>query len=323
MPSRCHLFEIARCATRRPCEGSVADATAHPAVSGTGVRTWPRAGRRGFRRCPRRVRPAPGRSTRRSRVFRVHRHRRGLRETEQHRHTGHPHHSRPPDGLAPPPKAPRTRLKTAPRAQPSHRVATGVWVRAPTFRQAPNPAGPCPGRREDHRPAATTSALPQNSCATITTTSARERPRSARLVPGTRPAGVYTTGELQQAVHLSAQSIGERAVVVGAEDVSYAAASTVRAAGSVIVAMLTDLPSCSRVTSGPTTSSPDGAARPWTPARAAREGAHVAGAVLETLAGAARSHGVPCRPTRPCAGSPRTASPRPTVCRTSCARRPR
>ncbi|MDH6485618.1 FAD-dependent oxidoreductase [Streptomyces sp. SAI-127] len=78
--------------------------------------------------------------------------------------------------------------------------------------------------------------------AVVLATGARERPCSARLVPGTRPAGVYTTGELQQAVHLYGQHIGERAVVVGAEDVSYAAAATVRAAGAVVVAMLTELP---------------------------------------------------------------------------------
>lgn len=78
--------------------------------------------------------------------------------------------------------------------------------------------------------------------AVVLATGARERPRAARLVPGTRPAGVYTTGELQQAVHLYGQHIGTRAVVVGAEDVSYAAAATVRAAGAAVVAMVTDLP---------------------------------------------------------------------------------
>ncbi|MER6025672.1 FAD-dependent oxidoreductase [Streptomyces sp. NPDC001851] len=76
--------------------------------------------------------------------------------------------------------------------------------------------------------------------AVVLATGARERPRSARLVPGTRPAGVYTTGELQQAVHLFGQHIGTRAVVVGAEDVSYAAAATVRAAGAEVVALVTE-----------------------------------------------------------------------------------
>lgn len=78
--------------------------------------------------------------------------------------------------------------------------------------------------------------------AVVLATGARERPRAARLVPGTRPAGVYTTGELQQAVHLYGQRIGSRAVVVGAEDVSYRAADTARAAGATVVAMITDLP---------------------------------------------------------------------------------
>ncbi|MEV5486629.1 FAD-dependent oxidoreductase [Streptomyces bobili] len=76
--------------------------------------------------------------------------------------------------------------------------------------------------------------------AVVLATGARERPRAARLVPGTRPAGVHTTGELQRAVHLHGQHIGTRAVVVGAEDVSYTAADTVRAAGATVVAMLTE-----------------------------------------------------------------------------------
>ncbi|MGW3726305.1 NAD(P)/FAD-dependent oxidoreductase [Streptomyces sp. NPDC000851] len=78
--------------------------------------------------------------------------------------------------------------------------------------------------------------------AIVLATGARERPRTARLVPGTRPVGVYTTGELQQAVHLHRQPVGTRAVVVGAQDVSYAAADTVRAAGADVVAMVTELP---------------------------------------------------------------------------------
>ncbi|MER6266929.1 FAD-dependent oxidoreductase [Streptomyces sp900105755] len=78
--------------------------------------------------------------------------------------------------------------------------------------------------------------------AVVLATGAYERPRAARLIPGTRPAGVYTGGELQQAVHRYRQTIGERAVVVGAEDASYAAAGTVRAAGAEVVAMVTERP---------------------------------------------------------------------------------
>ena len=38
--------------------------------------------------------------------------------------------------------------------------------------------------------------------AVVLATGARERPRSARLIPGDRPDGVYTTGQLQNLVHL-------------------------------------------------------------------------------------------------------------------------
>ena len=47
-----------------------------------------------------------------------------------------------------------------------------------------------------------------------------------RAVPG-----VYTTGELQQAVYLERQPIGRRAVVVGAEHVSFSAAVTLAPCG--------------------------------------------------------------------------------------------
>ncbi|MCW7946053.1 oxidoreductase [Streptomyces hygroscopicus] len=78
--------------------------------------------------------------------------------------------------------------------------------------------------------------------AVVLATGARERPRTAQLVAGTRPAGVYTTGELLRAVHGYGQRIGERAVVVGAEGVSYLAVATLRTAGVAVTAMVTDLP---------------------------------------------------------------------------------
>ena len=73
-------------------------------------------------------------------------------------------------------------------------------------------------------------------------TGARERPRAARLVPGDRPAGVFTTGQLQQWVLLADLPVGRRAVVVGAEHVAYSAVLTLRHAGVTTVAMVTDLP---------------------------------------------------------------------------------
>ncbi|AZM91921.1 FAD-dependent oxidoreductase [Streptomyces sp. W1SF4] len=78
--------------------------------------------------------------------------------------------------------------------------------------------------------------------AVVLATGARERPRSARLVPGTRPAGVLTTGELQRSLHAYAQPVGRRAVLVGAEPVSRHAARALRRAGTQAVAMLTEHP---------------------------------------------------------------------------------
>ncbi|MFC9294051.1 NAD(P)/FAD-dependent oxidoreductase [Streptomyces sp. NPDC057011] len=78
--------------------------------------------------------------------------------------------------------------------------------------------------------------------AVVLATGARERPRSARLVPGSRPAGVLTTGELQQSVHLYGQPVGRRAVVVGAEPVARHAVRTLRRAGAEVVAVVTERP---------------------------------------------------------------------------------
>lgn len=78
--------------------------------------------------------------------------------------------------------------------------------------------------------------------AVVLATGARERGRNARAVPGTRPAGLYTTGALQQAVYLHQQYIGKRAVVVGAEHVSFSAVITLGHAGVRTVAMVTGEP---------------------------------------------------------------------------------
>ena len=75
--------------------------------------------------------------------------------------------------------------------------------------------------------------------AIVLATGCREAPRSARLIPGSRPRGIFTTGWLQRAVHLEHQSIGTRAVIIGAEHVSYSAAVTLAEAGCATVAMVT------------------------------------------------------------------------------------
>ena len=78
--------------------------------------------------------------------------------------------------------------------------------------------------------------------AVVLATGCRERPRSARLVPGSRPAGVFTTGALQRAVDLHGHPVGRRAVVVGAEHVAFSAVLTLERAGVRTAAVVTDLP---------------------------------------------------------------------------------
>jgi thioredoxin reductase len=79
--------------------------------------------------------------------------------------------------------------------------------------------------------------------AIVLATGARERPRTARLIPGDRPSGVYTTGQLQNLVHLQHRTAGRRAVVVGAELVSWSAVLTLKHAGCRTELMTTTYPS--------------------------------------------------------------------------------
>jgi thioredoxin reductase len=88
-----------------------------------------------------------------------------------------------------------------------------------------------PGGRRELEPAAVVLA-----------TGCRERPRGARLVPGSRPAGVMTTATLQQLVYMQGQRIGRRAVVVGAEHVSFSAVATLAHGGASVAAVVTEFP---------------------------------------------------------------------------------
>lgn len=77
----------------------------------------------------------------------------------------------------------------------------------------------------------------QGRCVLLAT-GARETPRSARLVSGTRPWGVLTTGALQQLVHAGNPTTLRRIVVVGSELVAFSILLTVRHAGIDVVAMV-------------------------------------------------------------------------------------
>ena len=78
------------------------------------------------------------------------------------------------------------------------------------------------------------------AAAVLLATGCQERPRAARLVPGDRPAGVMTTGELQQRVYLGHERLAGRALVIGAEHVSFSAAVTLAHAGARVVALVTE-----------------------------------------------------------------------------------
>lgn len=78
--------------------------------------------------------------------------------------------------------------------------------------------------------------------AILLATGCRERPRSARLIPGTRPQGIFTTGSLQRFVYQYGQPVGRRAVVVGAELISLSTVMTLAHAGIEIVRVVTEHP---------------------------------------------------------------------------------
>jgi thioredoxin reductase len=69
-------------------------------------------------------------------------------------------------------------------------------------------------------------------------TGIRETPRSARLVTGSRPLGVTTTGALQQMVYLKGIRPFTRAVIIGSELVAFSVLLTARHGGIKIAAMI-------------------------------------------------------------------------------------
>jgi thioredoxin reductase len=113
-------------------------------------------------------------------------------------------------------------------------AGAGAELRTETMVTGWSPGGPLeltgPGGREQLEPAVV-----------ILASGCRERPRSARLVPGSRPAGVMTTGTLQQLVYLKGERLGGRALVVGAEHVSFSALLTLTHGGAQPIGMTTEL----------------------------------------------------------------------------------
>ena len=73
-------------------------------------------------------------------------------------------------------------------------------------------------------------------------TGCRERPRAARLIPGDRPPGVFTTGALQHFLHTYHCPVGKKAVVVGSELVGFSALLSLAGAHVPVAAMITEAP---------------------------------------------------------------------------------
>jgi thioredoxin reductase len=153
--------------------------------------------------------------------------------------------------------------EAAPGGVPRHSAHTGYGLRdlrrvmtGPSYARAL--AGAAEAAGADVRPGTTVTGLASGpggsqlvtmtsaggietvpAAAVLLATGCRERPRAARLVPGDRPAGVMTTGELQQRVYLGGERLAGRALVVGAEHVSFSAAVTLAHAGADVVALVT------------------------------------------------------------------------------------
>lgn len=72
----------------------------------------------------------------------------------------------------------------------------------------------------------------------ILATGCFESSRQARRIAGTRPAGVFTTGTLQQLVNLRRLRPGKRAVIIGSEHVALSSVLTLWRAGVSIIGMV-------------------------------------------------------------------------------------
>ena len=65
-----------------------------------------------------------------------------------------------------------------------------------------------------------------------------ESPRDTRLIPGPRPAGLFTTGSLQELVRSYGSKPGKRAIILGTEIVALSCVLTLRHAGTAIAGLV-------------------------------------------------------------------------------------
>jgi len=80
--------------------------------------------------------------------------------------------------------------------------------------------------------------------AVVLATGCRERTRGAVGIPGTRPAGIYTAGVVQQLINIDNIKPGRRAVILGSGDVGLIMARRLTLSGIEVVCVLEKLSHC-------------------------------------------------------------------------------
>lgn len=78
--------------------------------------------------------------------------------------------------------------------------------------------------------------------AIVLATGCRERTRGAISIPGTRPAGIYTAGVVQNLVNIKNIMIGKRVVVLGSGDIGLIMARRLTLEGAKVLAVIEILP---------------------------------------------------------------------------------
>lgn len=67
-----------------------------------------------------------------------------------------------------------------------------------------------------------------------------ESSRATRIIPGTRPSGIFTTGTLMEIVHMNHAKPGKRALIIGSEHVALSCIFPLRKAGTAIAGIVED-----------------------------------------------------------------------------------
>jgi thioredoxin reductase len=78
--------------------------------------------------------------------------------------------------------------------------------------------------------------------AILLTTGCFEISRGSRMIPGSRPDGIFTTGTLQELINLKGQRPGNRAVIIGSEHIAFSSVLTLKKKGIAVAGMVEEDP---------------------------------------------------------------------------------